>query len=150
MSAIPPTKSSSSRSSKTPTRSGGMSSLNPAMKALNCSSTRFWIFHSVTNLFSSALDLRRIVTESMVLTRHIVSYSHWSLEYLFHPESDQSSYALQTAHHQLQMSTQTLHQYHSPCSTISKCRQPKFCIASTTHKVHVRFRWKSSSTPSMS
>ncbi len=50
MSAIPPISSSNSRSSNTLTRSGGMSSLKPATKAVNCSSTRFWILHSVIRL----------------------------------------------------------------------------------------------------
>ena len=42
--------SSSSRSSNTLTRSDGMSSLKPVTNALNCSSTRFWILHSVISL----------------------------------------------------------------------------------------------------
>ena len=55
MSAMPPIRSSSSRSSKTLTRSGGMSSLKPVTNALNCSSTRFWILHSVIRLRLSVL-----------------------------------------------------------------------------------------------
>ena len=50
ISAMPPISNSSSLSSKTFTRSGGMSSLNPVTKALNCSSTLFWILHSVMRL----------------------------------------------------------------------------------------------------
>ena len=51
MSAIPPMRSSSSRSSKTLTRSGGMSSLKPVTKASNWAATRFWMRHSVRSLF---------------------------------------------------------------------------------------------------
>lgn len=53
MSAIPPISNSNSLSSKTLTRSGGINSLKPVTKALNCSSTRFCIRHSVISLQQS-------------------------------------------------------------------------------------------------
>ena len=67
MSAIPPINSSNSRSSKTLTSSGGINSLKPVMKALNWSSTRFWIRHSVIRLG---------------IGQHPFLWQHWRVTYL--------------------------------------------------------------------
>ena len=69
--------SSSSRSSKTLTKSAGMSSWKPCTKALNCSSTRFWIRHSVISLG------KKLATAIQQHCKAAVTYSTYSFLFSF-------------------------------------------------------------------